>query len=201
MMRSGGWRSLKWTTWRTFSIRSLNKYVRGLPWEASRRNQNKVWWQKFENKKRRSFFSRQGFCWLNKLWVSVNIWQDYLDVDHEDMKNVEKRSQVNFFPAVVRSNCPHRSWRGKTRGCQACWKVLRQKYLLSQPALHRGKRWCASWDSAGKENENLIQNIWTMLFASTFRVLNCNKSEPLIKQCRLCIFTNFKGYWLILYKR
>jgi len=49
-------------------IRSLKKYVRGLPWKASRRNQNKV----------------------------------------------------NFFPAVVRSNRPHRSWRGKTRGYQAC---------------------------------------------------------------------------------
>lgn len=56
MMRSGGWRSLKWTTWRTFPIRSLNKYAIGLPWEASRRNENKVWWQKFESKKRRSFF-------------------------------------------------------------------------------------------------------------------------------------------------
>ena len=153
-------------------------------------------------KKGDRFFSRQGFCWLNKLWVSViDIWQEYLDADHEDMKNVEKHRQVNFFPAVVWSNCPHRSWRGKTRGCQVCWKVLRQKYLLSQPALHRGKSWCAGWDSAGKENENLIQNIWTMLFVCTLRVSNFNKCELLIKQCRLCIFTNFKGYWLILYKR
>ena len=80
-------------------------------------------------------------------------------MDHEDMKKVEKHCQVIFFPAVVRSNRPHRSWRGKTRGYQACWKVLRRKYLLSQPALHRGKSWCAGWDLAGKENENLIQNI------------------------------------------
>ena len=138
--------------------------------------------------------------WLNKLWVSFSIWQGYLDTDHEDMKKVEKHCQVNFFPAVVQSNCPHRSWRGKTRGYQACWKVLRRKYLLSQPALHRGKSYCASWDSAGKENENLIQNIW-ILFACTFRVLNCNKSELLMIQCRLCIFTIFKGNWIILYKR
>ena len=108
------------------------------------------------------------------------------------MKKVEKHCQVNFFPAVVRSNCPHRSWRGKTRGYQACWKVLRRKYLLSQPALHRGKSYCASWDSAGKENENLIQNI-LILFVGTFKILNCNKSELLMEQCRLCIFTIFKG--------